>query len=480
MKIFFTTLAFISSTLFLHSSEEVHQVVILGGGIGGLTSAIYAGRAGMAPLLVEGPSPGGAITQSHKVQNWPGEVEISGWELMERVHKQAETCGVRFLEEEVVAVDFTQKPFVIMTQDSVDPSKTRKIRAKSCVIALGSSPKFLNTSGEESYWLNGVYNCAVCDGALYKDKVVAVVGGGDGAIVEAHYLSKIAKKVYIIVRGNGFKTVEDTRKKEVLAKANVEVKYATTIEEIKGDGDGVTHLFLKQEQLTELLPVDALFLAIGSKPNTDLFKGQLELDKLGYIVSKKEVATSVPGVFAIGDIADPIYRQAISAAADGMKASFQVEKFLATQSSSHVEQSVLAHLSNKTNLAPSVQDISSEQELDQLLRDTSTSLFVDFYASWCKPCRQIAPQFIEASEELGGKIRFAKVNIEHLPNLSHRFNVKSLPTLLVFQKGELIGRKSGKEPVLRLLNASRIQLKNSSVADVDLFLRKQTKKSAKG
>jgi len=465
---------FLFSISLLQAAEEVEQFVILGGGIGGLTSAIYAGRAGISPLVIVGPTPGGAITQSHMVQNWPGELEITGWDLMERVHKQAESCGVRFLKEEVVAVDFTQRPFTITLQDAINPTLLRKIKTHSCVIALGSSPKFLGVPGEneeEGYWLKGVYNCAVCDGALFKDKIVAVVGGGDGAIVEAHYLSKLAKKVYLIVRKDSFKTVEENRKKEVLAKSNVEVRYMTTIEEIKGDGQKMTHLLLKNKRELEVVAIDGLFLAIGSKPNSDIFQKQLELDPLGYIVLKGDVQTSLPGVFAIGDIADPIYRQAISAAADGMKASFQVEKFLA---SVH-QDSILATLSNKTEVAhpkAKIVEVCHLAQFEEEMRASALPVFVDFYASWCGPCKTVSPYFLSAAKRLAGKVRFMKINIDQCPQVSDRYQVSSLPSLLVFDReGNLIGKNTGFKPIIRLLEESSKALEKSSNEEVDRYLK---------
>lgn len=455
--------------------EEAHQVVILGGGIGGMTSAIYAGRAGMTPLVIQGPVPGGAITQSHTVQNWPGELEIPGMELTQRVQRQAESCGAEFLQEEVIAVDFSQRPFTITTQDPLDSSRVRKIKAQSCIIALGSSSKFLQVPGESEYWLNGEYNCAVCDGALFKDKVVAVVGGGDGAIVEAHYLAKLAKKVYIIVRKDGFKTVEEGRKKEVLAKANVEVRYQTTVEELKGNRDKLTSIVLKNRQGRETLPIDGLFLAIGSKPNTDLFQGQLKLDSLGYIVLEGDVHTSVPGVFAIGDIADPIYRQAISAAADGMKASYHVDKFLSILPQQ--EETLLMNLASRNATDTGrVIELSTVDQFDGLVRDSHTPIFVDYYATWCGPCTTIAPLFSSSSQTLGGKVTFIKVNVDQFPQLGSRYNIGSLPTLLVIDRnGNVISKKTGVKPISRLLQDSSRALVNSPPHDVDTFLQNYAK-----
>jgi thioredoxin reductase (NADPH) len=464
-------------------SAEVHRVVILGGGIGGLTSALYAARAGMTPLVIEGASPGGALTQSHAVQNWPGELEIPGWELMEKVHKQAELSGAQFLKEEVIAVDFSTHPYVITTRDPIDTDKIQKIKAESCVIALGSSSKFLGVPGErgeDGYWQRGVYNCAVCDGPLFKNKVVAVVGGGDGAIIEAHYLSQIAKKVYLIVRKNNFRTVEEHRKREVLARPNVEVMYSTTVQEMKGDGEMLTHLIIKNEQQNKLerLPVDALFLAIGSRPNTDLFQGQLELDNLGYVVPKGDVQTSVPGVFAIGDIADRIYRQAISAASDGMKAAYQVEKYLA-MTSVQAKQNSLSAITSDTKQIPvssdcaQVVDIQTEEQFQAELKEGMLPTLVEFYATWCIPCKMIAPHFNSLAKSLGCKVKFLKVNVDDFPILSHSYRISAMPSMLIFDRnGNLRGKKVGSKDIVKYLRQVDTLQANSSEQIDNFFQRK--------
>ena len=183
-----------SSLAMSQDKKDTQSVVIIGGGVGALTSAIYLARSGVIPIVIEGRLPGGALSQSPKVQNWPGEFEISGMDLMDKIHSQAIQNGVLFLEEEVTDVDFSKRPFKITAKDVYDPSKAHVLEAESCIIATGSEAKRLHVKGENEYWSKGVYSCAICDGSLYKDKVVAVVGGGDAALAEAEYLSLIAKK----------------------------------------------------------------------------------------------------------------------------------------------------------------------------------------------------------------------------------------------------------------------------------------------
>ena len=217
--------------------EDAEAVVILGGGVGSLTSALYLGRAGLCPLVIEGPTPGGLLTQSHTVQNWPGVMEIEGMQLTGKMREQAEASGARFLSEEVVDIDFSKRPLVLTTRSLDGTNETRKIHAVSCIIAMGTQPNFLKIPGEQTYWGKGVTNCAICDGSLYKDKVVGVVGGGDAAVLEALYLSNIAKEVYVFVRKGNLRAIEEKRVQALMEKPNVHFLYHTTVEEVKGDGE---------------------------------------------------------------------------------------------------------------------------------------------------------------------------------------------------------------------------------------------------
>lgn len=429
---------------------DTYPVVIMGGGIGGLTSALYLSRAGVQTLVIEGPNPGGAMVQSPSVQNWPGEVEISGYELTEKIHRQVELSGTQFLTEEVIGVDFCTNPYVITTRSLWDPEKITKIKAQSVIIALGATPKYLNVPGEKTFWSKGVYNCAVCDGSLYKDKVVAVVGGGESAIVEATHLSHIAKKVYVIVRGNAIRSVEEMRKNALLSNPAVEIIYRSTVKEIKGNAEGVNHLVIKNENTnkTSELELDAVFLAIGSNPNSKLFQGMIDLDDKGYVMLKKEQQTSAPGVFAVGDIADPYYKQAVSAAGDGAKAAFQVENYLAVLEASNSNTMLSKHKSKKHHNTHEVEEIASAAQFDTVLHNGSLPVVIDFYATWCNPCKQVGPVFESMAKKFSGKIRVIKVNIENLSEITKTYNVKSVPTMLVFDKsGQLVDRRSGTDDI---------------------------------
>lgn len=467
-KLFLSFLLGLSSVNVLHAEEEVYPVVVLGGGVGALTSAVYLGRAGITPLIIEGSIRGGAIAQSPRVQNWPGELEISGFDLIDKLYHQAEYNGAAILTEEVIAVDFQNRPFTLVTRDIFNPSKTKKILANSCIVALGSTPNLLSVPGEKLYWTHGVYNCAVCDGALYKNQKVAVVGGGDAAVLDAEHLANIASTVYVLVRKDRFKALEEKRLQELMTRPNVIVLFNTTVQEIQGDGEKVTNLIIHRNNVKESLNVSALFLAIGAKPNSQLFRDQLETDEQGYIVLKHDQETSVKGIFAIGDIVDPVYKQAVIAAGQGAIAACQV-----VQISSKVEKN--ESIKEEIPLVPSaasppsptlkkptarsssqigqVIEIITLEQFQSELAKTTTPICIDFYATWCGPCRTLSPMIEKWAKEHAGKVRFLKINVTKNENLANLYKVKAMPTLVVLNKeGKEITKRVGTQEITQYVN----------------------------
>lgn len=425
----------------------VEPVVILGGGVGSLTSALYLGRAGYQPLVIEGPTPGGLLTQSSSVQNWPGEMEVTGYQLVEKMHAQAEANGARFLSEEVIGVDFSKRPYTITTRTLDGSKKTHQIQAESCIIAMGTKPNFLGIPGEQEYWGKGVTNCAICDGALYKGKVVGVVGGGDAAVVEALYLSNIAREVHVFVRKDALKAIEEKRIQAVKEKTNVKFHYNTSLSEVKGDGENVTGVVLNNGSK---FPLDGLFLAIGSTPNTGVFKNALKLDKQGYILLEKDQETSVKGVYAIGDIVDPVYKQAISASGDGAKAAMQSQQYLSDRANRLIVKNELAV---KKTAAKEVVEVSSVEQFHKEITGSQIPVVVDFYATWCGPCKQVSPVLEASASQLAGKVKFLKVNVDKFYDLSTDYNIRAMPTVILFDtSGKETARKVGFNQIQELLN----------------------------
>jgi thioredoxin reductase (NADPH) len=430
--------------------KQTTPIIVLGSGVGALSSSLYLARAGLEPVVIMGPMPGGLITQSHAIQNWPGEMTISGHELVEKMQKQAQSNGVKLVREAVTSVDFSKRPYRIVTR-SLDDEQEREYRAEHVIIAMGTSPNHLNIPGEtgpDGYWGRGVTNCAVCDGSFYRDLTVGVIGGGDAAVLEALYLANIAKEVHVFVRKESFRALEQKRVKMMLDKPNVKVHFNTTVEKILGDGEQVTGVVLKTGKKVRDFPLDGVFLAIGSTPNSKLFQGMLDLDAKGYIVLKQEQETSRKGIYAVGDIVDPVYKQAISAAGDGAKAALQAQQSIADfgEKGDKVAQT-------KTSLVKSeVLEITSVEQFDRELKASDTPIFVDFYASWCGPCKQIAPRLDKSAKSLSGQVKFLKVNVDRVQRLPGRYHIRSMPTGILFSPdGQILERKVGADQILALL-----------------------------
>lgn len=303
------------------------KVLIIGSGPAGYTAGIYASRANLNPVMYEGIQPGGQLTQTSEIENFPGFPEgVDGREMMEMIRKQAARFGTDMRPRIITKVDFSKRPFVC------EDERGDKVVAETVIIATGASAKYLGLPDEEKYRGMGVSACATCDGFFYRKRTVAVVGGGDTACEEALYLSSLAKKVYLIVRKD-YLRASDVMKRRVIERENIEVLFNCNTEGLFGDGEVqgahiVRNLGKENEERFDIA-IDGFFLGIGHKPNTDVFRGQIDLDEEGYIVTKAPTtATNVAGVFAAGDCADPIYRQAIAAAGTGCRAALDAEKFL--------------------------------------------------------------------------------------------------------------------------------------------------------
>ena len=308
---------------------EKTKLLIIGSGPAGYTAAIYAGRANLSPVLVEGMQPGGQLTTTTEVENFPGFPEgIDANELMDNMRAQAEHFGCKFILSTVERTDFSASPYRLWLDDGSE------IEADSVIIATGASAKYLGLSDEQKYMGMGVSACATCDGFFYRKKVVAVVGGGDTACEEANYLSGLASKVYLIVR-KPFLRASQIMQDRVLNNEKIEVLFETNTLGLYGE-DGVegARLIYKKgepEEKTYDLPIDGFFLAIGHRPNSEVFRPWIETDETGYIKTIPGTPrTSLPGIFAAGDVADPHYRQAIIAAGSGAQAAMEAEKYLST------------------------------------------------------------------------------------------------------------------------------------------------------
>ncbi len=311
--------------------QDAYKVIILGSGSAGLTAAIYAARAQLKPLVIAGSQRGGQLTTTTDVENFPGFPQgVQGPELMEMMRRQAERFEADFIDEDATAVDFSQRPFRITVAGDT-------ISTETAIIATGAGANWLGVPNEQRLIGHGISSCAPCDAFFFREKEVAVVGGGDSAMEEALFLTKFATRMTIIHRRDQFRASKIMAER-ALRHGKIHVLWDTTVEDVVGNGL-VTGLRLKDLKTGNLrdFKVDGLFVAIGHHPNTELFRGQLELDDQGYVVLKRNTMASVTGVFAAGDVHDRRYRQAVTAAGWGCMAAMDVEKFLEGHDEAHEE-----------------------------------------------------------------------------------------------------------------------------------------------
>lgn len=306
-----------------------HRLIILGSGPAGYTAAIYAARANLKPILITGMEPGGQLTTTTDVDNWPGDIEgLQGPALMERMKKHAERFDTQILYDHINSVDLQQKPFTLHGETTYT--------CDALIIATGASAKYLGMPSEKNFMGKGVSACATCDGFFYRNQKVAVIGGGNTAVEEALYLANIASHVTVIHRRDKFRAEKILADKLIKkTKENVTIEWNYLPDEILGNESGVTGIQVKNAQtgIPKVIDVTGVFIAIGHKPNTDIFKGQLEMDETGYIkiqdgLGGNATSTNVPGVFAAGDVADSIYRQAVTSAGSGCMAALDADKYL--------------------------------------------------------------------------------------------------------------------------------------------------------
>ncbi|WP_010250236.1 thioredoxin-disulfide reductase [Myroides injenensis] len=312
------------------SDIERVKCLIIGSGPAGYTAAIYAARANMNPVLYQGMQPGGQLTTTNEVENFPGYPDgVTGPEMMMQLQAQAQRFGADIRDGWATKVDFSEDVKKVWINDSIE------IHADTVIISTGATAKYLGLPSEQHYLSlgGGVSACAVCDGFFYRNQEVVIVGAGDSACEEAHYLSQLCKKVTMLVRSEKFRAsriMED----RVRNTANIEILLDTVTEEILGDGNVVTGVRVKNNKTGELtdIPATGFFVAIGHKPNTDIFKGFLDMDETGYLITKgKTSKTNIAGVFACGDVQDKDYRQAITAAGSGCIAALDAERYLASK-----------------------------------------------------------------------------------------------------------------------------------------------------
>jgi len=307
---------------------EIKKVLIIGSGPAGLTAGLYAARANLNPLVVDGPNPGGQLVWTSDVENWPGEKKILGLQLVNNIREHAQHYGCEFISGSVTDIDSSKQPFTVTVGE-------KKIKTQTIIIATGAKPRKLGVPGENTYWGKGVSTCAICDGAFFKDKKIIIVGGGDTAMEHASFMSKFTDQITIVHILDSL-TASAPMQKRILENKNIDIIYNSSVAEIIGNGQLVREAVIKNKKTGKQhnMLVDGLFLAIGLIPNTNFLQGKVKLDKWGYIkVEQKhgQTSCSTEGIFAAGDVYDYVYKQAITASGMGCMAALDAERYLNTK-----------------------------------------------------------------------------------------------------------------------------------------------------
>jgi thioredoxin reductase (NADPH) len=436
------------------SNPTVENLVIIGSGPAGYTAAIYAGRANLKPLMFEGFQaggvPGGQLMTTTEVENFPGFPEgITGPQLMEQMKAQAQRWGAECYTEDVTFVDLSQRPFIVRSEE-------REVKTHSIVIATGATAKRLGLPSENEFWSHGISACAICDGAapIFHGVELAVVGGGDSAAEEAVYLTKYGSQVHLLVRRDQMRASKAMQDR-VLNNPKITVHWNTEPVDVLGENGRMTGVRVRDTQTNQerQISVKGLFYAIGHTPNTSLFRGQLDLDEVGYIVTKPgSVETSVEGVYAAGDVQDHEFRQAITAAGTGCMGAMLAERWL---SSHHLiteyhqqpssETPPEAELTpEKTTAAPEeVFNLNNTRHeggyaLRKLFHESDRVIMVKYVSPTCGPCRSLKPILNKVIDEFDGKIHFVEIDITEDPDIAENAQVMGTPTVQLFKDKELL------------------------------------------
>lgn len=418
--------------------ENVAEVVIIGSGPAGLSAALYVGRANLKPLVFEGPTPGGQLTETTEVENWPGMPHVQGPDAMDVLRAQAKEFGAEFVSDVIVEVDFSSWPLVVTTESG------QTIHALSVIIATGAAPVLLGIPGEQAYWGKGVTTCAICDAPYHKDKEVVVVGGGDSAAEEAMQLARYASKVRVAVRKDHMRA--SARMQERMAQyPNIEVLYNTEVTSIVGDEYKVTGVTLRNNATKESvdLPMSGVFMAIGHKPRTDVFKGKVDLTASGHVqMNGRTQLTSARGVFAAGDVEDDRYRQAGTSSGRGISAGLDAIDFL--ESNGYTPE--FGKQLQEKLYTPSVirrlelQELQSMSEMETLLKEHPEVVVVDFYTPYCPSCLHMMPTVQEVAAEYEDRALFVKVDSSVAKDVAEQLKVFNVPVIMVFKNGQLVAR----------------------------------------
>ena len=421
----------------LKGKKPIIPLAVLGSGPAGLSAALYGARSNIQTVVFEGNKPGGALMETTYIENWPGIEKILGPGLIEKLRLQVQSFGVQFAQDAVERIDASTWPFTISTESG------ETLYALSIILAMGSTPKKLAIPGEDEYWGKGVTTCAICDAPYHAGSDVIVVGGGDSAAEEALQLSPHARSVTILVRKD-YMRASAVMQERIKAVSNITVKFNREVQKIIGDDTAVTHAEVLNAKTNEkeIFDVTGIFLAIGHEPNTQFLPNTIDLNEHNYIMlENRSQKTSIFGIFAAGDAADPVYKQAVVAAGDGVKAALDAGNFLQHHGfNAEVMAQLLPYTYQPERLKKAqVQKITLLNELHTIL-DAESLVFVDFYAPFCPSCMQMLPVVEQVAYEYADEAAFIKVDTGEDEDISSHYHVGSIPCLLVFKDGQLAAR----------------------------------------
>jgi thioredoxin reductase (NADPH) len=439
--------------------KNLIPVAIIGSGPAGLSAAIYTCRANLKTVVIAGEEPGGQLMKTTYVENVPGIKRLLGSDVVAGMRDQAIKFGASIMPGAVVHIDVTRWPFMITLHGG------QELCAMSIIIAAGAQPRFLGVPGEQHYWGHGVSACAVCDAPFYQDDEVVVVGGGDAALEEAMHIANYAKKVTILVRKDHFRASAIMQDHLMKGFKNIQVLFNVEVTEIVGDGVLVTGVQLKNTKTGNIskYPTSGVFLGIGRVPNTQFLPHEIETDQEGHIKLKgRSQETSVPGVFAAGDVADPVYRQAGVAAGDGIKAALDTERFLnnlgLTREMIQELESQFVGMAQTDSSNETLESLHSLADLEKVLAESKTPVVLDFYTEHCPSCLQLMPKLARAAHESEGKVVVYKVNAENLFEVAKKYNILKVPSLVVIKQGKEVARYVGDDASVDFASINGVQV----------------------
>lgn len=460
--------------------EDVMPLVVLGSGPAGLSAAIYGVWNNIKTLVIHGPMPGGLLTQTTTVENFPGSNSILGSDIIANLQNHAQFLGDKFMKDKLSKVDFladvvtkvdlAQWPFKLETERGFT------IYALSIIIATGANPKMLDVPGEQEYWKRGVTTCAVCDGPFYKDQDVVVIGGGDSAVEEATQLARFAKNVTILVRKDVMRASPLMRDR-LLEYPSVKVMFNVDIKKIVGNDGGVTGVQVYNNKTKQAIEVPAagVFLAVGHSPNSDLFKDYLETDAQGYVVLKDcKRATSVAGVFAAGDVEDREYRQAGVALGHGIEAGLDAIRFLTSIGynptfAAQLEKNTFNVETTKLKVGDGIGMLKTVVDFKREVEQQAGLVMIKCAKQSCPPCAKMAPIYEDAAHKFADKMKFFELIYDDSQKLAEKLFVYQFPTFLIYRDGKLAGRYHGSMPQADFFAFIEKFIGNQEVVDIAPF-----------